>query len=141
MGKVKLKRVALDSNVFIYHFEENKEFITFTRKIFYSLSLNNLKAITSVVSIIETLSFSSPQKVINEIKQAFFTLPNLEIFDVDQAISLEAARIRRKYKFRLPDSIQLATAKLNKAKVFISNDKRLKQFKELKVTLLKEVYV
>lgn len=41
--------------------------------------------------------------------------------------------------FRLPDSIQLATAKLNKAKAFITNDERLKSFKELKVVLIKEI--
>ncbi len=137
-GKDKIKKVTMDSNIFIYHFEENTEFVPFTRKIFQALFLKNLKAITSVVSIIETLSYPSPQKVINEIKEAFLTLPNLEIIEVNQAIAIKAAWIRREYGFRVPDSIQLATAIINKAHAFISNDQRLKKFKQIKIILLKD---
>ncbi|OGE64802.1 hypothetical protein A3I48_01575 [Candidatus Daviesbacteria bacterium RIFCSPLOWO2_02_FULL_36_7] len=62
----------------------------------------------------------------------------MEIYQVDEKIAVESARIRRKYSFRLLDSIQLATALYAKAQAFITNDDRLKKFKELKVILLKE---
>ncbi|OGD98871.1 hypothetical protein A3A49_02645 [Candidatus Curtissbacteria bacterium RIFCSPLOWO2_01_FULL_38_11b] len=139
MGKVNPKKIALDSNVFIYHFEENLHFIPFTRKIFQELSSKNLKAITSVISLVETLAYPAPQKVIEAIKEAFSTLPNVTIVNVDQQIAIEAARIRRNYKFRLPDAIQLATALYAKAQIFVTNDKRLKVFKQLPITLLTEI--
>lgn len=138
-GIANIKNIALDSNVFIYQFEENPDFISFTTKVFEKLKNGDCKAITSVISIIEALSYPSPPKVVREISKCFLSLPNLTIFDVNQQISFEAAKIRRKYGFRLPDSIQLATAKINKAKIFISNDQRLKKFKGVKVILLTEV--
>lgn len=133
------KRVALDSNLFIYYFEDNPEFAPTIKKIFDKIINGSISAITSVISITETLSYPSPQKVTDGITETFLNFPNIIIMDIDQQIAFEAASIRRKYSFRLPDSIQLATAKLNKAQVFISNDQRLKQFKELKVILLAEI--
>ena len=59
--------------------------------------------------------------------------------NVDRTITVEAARIRREYGFRLPDSIQLATALFGKANALITNDERLKKFKELKVINLKDI--
>lgn len=56
--------------------------------------------------------------------------------EVDRDVAREAAAIRRKYGFRLLDAVQLATAKLNKAQIFVSNDKGLQKFKELKVIAL-----
>lgn len=138
-GIAHLKNIALDSNVFIYHFEGNLEFTPFTDKIFEKLTLGEVKAVTSIISLIETLSYPAPSQVIKDITDAFLGIPNLNIFDVNEQIAFEAARIRREYRFRLPDSIQLATAKLNKAQAFVSNDARLKQFNELKVMLLHQV--
>lgn len=134
-----LKLVALDSNIFIYNFEKNPQFLEKVKIIFSLLQRQKLKAVTSTVSLIESLSYPSPPKVLRAIKKGFATLGNLNIVDVNFKISLETARIRREYKFRLPDSIQLATAKVNKAQVFITNDARLKQFKEIKVILIEEV--
>lgn len=138
-GITNLKLIGLDSNLFIYHFEGNPEYTPFTEKILKELTLGTIKAVTSIISIIETLSYPASQKIIKDITDTFLNIPNLNICDVDWQIALEASRIRREYKFRLPDSVQLATAKLHRAKAFISNDQNLRQFKELKVILLKEV--
>ena len=138
-GIGKIKRIALDSNIFIYQFESNPDFIRLTEKIFDSLSKGQHRAVTSVISIVEALAYPSPPEVIKGITEGFLTLKNLEITEVSQEIAFEAARIRREYKFRLPDSIQLATAKLSRAKAFISNDENLKKFKELKVILISEI--
>lgn len=138
-GITNFKKVALDSNLFIYHFEDNPKFVSFTDKIFTNLFEGILRATTSVISIIETLSYPAPRKVIKEIEDAFLRIPNLEIVGVDQQIGIEAAKVRRKYGFRLPDSIQLATFLQSKSQAFITNDRRLKQFKELKIILLTEI--
>lgn len=132
------KKISLDSNIFIYHFERNPAYITYTDKILNLLSRNKAQAATSVVSIIETLSYPSPPKVTKDITEAFLKIPNLKIYDVTLLIAFESARIRREYDFRMPDAIQLATALSAKTSVFITNDKRLKKFKELKVILINE---
>ncbi len=138
-GINKYKLIGIDSNIFIYHFEENPQFISTTQFIFNQLSKEKLKAVTSIISIAETLSYPLPAKTLKLIEESFHMVPNLTLYDVDEAIAKEAAKIRRKNGFRLPDAIQLATAKRAKADVFITNDRRLKQFKPLKVLLITEI--
>lgn len=138
-GIAKYKLLGLDSNIFIYQFEENPEFIQTTEKVFELLERDKIQAVTSIISIVEALSYPAPIKVLKMIKNSFETMPNLTILDVNSEVGIEAAKIRRKYGFRLPDSIQLATAKLGKAKAFVTNDQRLKAFKALKVILLSEI--
>ena len=136
----KLKLVGLDTNIFIYYFEQNSEFGQSTKKIFDLLSTNSLNTVTSVISLMEILSPDFLSKVAaRETEKKFFDIPNLKVLNVDRTITVEAARIRREYGFRLPDSIQLATALFGKANALITNDERLKKFKELKVINLKDI--
>ncbi len=138
-GIKKFKLVGLDSNIFIYLFEENSQFIKQCQLIFNSLDQGKLKAVTSIISVIETLSYPSTSAVLKGIQEGFKNISNLTILDVKHDIGIEAAKIRREYGFRLPDSIQLAAAKLSKAKAFITNDNRLKSYKRLKIILLSEI--
>lgn len=138
-GIKKFKLVSLDSNIFIYLFEENPRFIKNCWLIFNSLDQGRLKAVTSVISIIEALSYPATPPVLKGIQEGFKNMSNLTILDVGLNIGLEAARIRREHGFRLPDAVQLATAKLSKAKAFITNDNRLKTYQGLKIILLSEI--
>lgn len=138
-GIAKHKLVGLDTNIFIYHFEDNPQFATYAQLIFEELAKGKLRAVTSVISMIEALSYPSPSQVIKNIEEGFKTIPNLTIIDIDHNLAIEAARIRRSYGLRLPDSVQLATALKAKAQAFISNDDRLKAFKELPVILLSKI--
>lgn len=135
-GIGRFKKVALDSNIFIYYFENNPQFISKTEVIFQKLNKNKLQAVTSVVSIIESLSYPLTSQIIEAIKQGFASAPNLTVLEVNQEIAFESARIRREYGLRLPDSVQLATALVGKAQAFITNDDHLKSFKELKIISL-----
>lgn len=138
-GKKSLKLVGLDSDIFIYHFEDNPRFNSFTEKIFEKLLEGWTKGTTSVISLIETLSYPLSPKLVKEINDAFLSIPNLHVVDVDHDIGFEAAKIRREYGFRLPDSIQLATALQAKVQAFVTNDQKLKRFKRLPIILLDEV--
>lgn len=132
------KLLSLDSNIFIYHFEKNLAFVPYTNHIFNNLITTSSRGITSIISLIETLSYPSPQNILEQIEESFRTIPNFTIYNVTEEISIEAAKIRRIYKFRLPDAIQLATAVYGKADIFITNDAKLQSFKETKVILLKD---
>lgn len=132
-GITKIKLAALDSNIFIYNLEENSEFVKFTDLIFERLIANKLKAVTSIISLMEILSFRKTANVAKQLTEDFMSTPNLDIFDIDKQIAAKAAGIRREYGFRLPDAIQLATALYTKADVFVTNDKRLKIFKHIKI--------
>lgn len=138
-GNINHKLVSLDSNIFIYNLEENLEFIKSTDIIFQNLSKNQLKATTSIITLTEILSYPKTDSVVKEITNDFFNTPNLLVLEVNQEVALKAAAIRREYRFRLPDSIQLATALVTKATAFITNDSRLKRFKKLKIILIQDI--
>lgn len=136
----KFKTVGLDTNIFIYFFEQNPEFSVKAKVIFDALSSGKQSAVTSIISLIEILSpnFLSKEAV-RETEAKFFDIPNLKILEIDKTIGLEAAAIRREYGFRLSDAVQLATALQSRAKAFITNDQRLKSFKKLKVISLRDL--
>ncbi len=125
--------VGIDTNIFIYYYQSHPKFGPTTQKIFTSLALNKTRAVTSVITLIELLSLTTTSEIAKQLQSLYFETPNLVTLEVNQEIALEAARIRREYSYRLPDAIQLATAKSAKASRFITNDKRLKSFKELKI--------
>lgn len=133
------KLIGLDTNIFIYHFHNNPQFIEKTDFVFELLEEKRLRAVTSIITIAELLAFTGPEKILKNIKESFLSTPNLIVSEVNQQLALKAASIRRNYKFALPDSIQLATALDSKAQTFVTNDKRLKIFKELPITLLTEL--
>ncbi|MBI2430766.1 MAG: PIN domain-containing protein [Candidatus Levybacteria bacterium] len=136
-GISNLKKVALDSNIFIYYFNESSQFGTASKLIFDALAENELRAITSITTLIEMLSSKKlSDQAAKDIVKKVLTIPNLTILDIDQKIAVGAAKIRRIYGFRTPDAIQLATAIQEKAEVFITNDRKTKVVKELKVLML-----
>lgn len=131
--------VCFDTSLFIYFFEQNPQFYQTSKLYFQKLEKGSIKAATTILTLIEILSYKNLVVPEGKVIAEFYDTPNLTIIEVNREISIEAARIRREYKFKLADSIQLSTAKYARAKTFITNDDSLKRFKELKVILLTEI--
>jgi predicted nucleic acid-binding protein len=58
------------------------------------------------------------------------------ILSLSSEVIEKATEIRANYNFNTPDSIHLACATISKAEFFITNDKRLNSFKDVKVKIL-----
>ncbi len=127
------KKVGLDTNIFIYYFNASEEFGFKAKNIFSQLVANKSSAVTSIITLIELLSISSTDEEISFLNKLLLGIPNLKICDLGQNIGKEASRIRRKYGYSIPDSIQLATCIVEQADLFITNDKKLVTFRELRV--------
>lgn len=130
--------VAIDTNIFIYYFQQHYLFGNSSKKLLSSIEKEKSKTITSLITLIELLSFQAPEATIAKLQLEYVNFPNLLTIDVNYKIALEAARIRRVYGYKTADAIQLATALFAKADVFITNDKRLQKFKEIEVRSLGE---
>lgn len=64
---------------------------------------------------------------------------DMEIVEINREIAKKAANIRAEYKgFKAMDALQLATACLTGCDLFLTNDKQLKQFKEMKCVMVDE---
>ena len=137
----KFKRIALDEMIFIYQFGKHRKFYPFTYYIFSLLDKKDLYVVTSLISLIETISFPELEArpaLIESYKNFFIKTENLEAVSPNFEIADQAALSRRKYDLRIPDAIQLATAMVSKAEVFITNDDRFKKIKEFPILLLKD---
>lgn len=64
----------------------------------------------------------------------------INIKSIDREIAEKAAKIRAEYKFfKTMDALQLATACLSGCDLVLTNDKQLKQFKEIKCLTVEEL--
>lgn len=129
--KLSSRLIALDAMIFIYYLDaSDKTLNTRSRLILEPLFGNKTRGITSIVSVLETLS--SPRYIhdrerVESYSLFFKSIPMLQVIDVTWDIALEAARLRReKQGLRTPDAVQLATAIVHKAEIFITNDIKLK---------------
>ncbi len=123
------KTVLLDTNCFIYYFEDNEEYADKLESVFVNIQDGKNKAYMSVLSLLEVLV--KPKKENNIFLESRYKLmlsnyPNLSIVDVSFSVSDIAARLRAEYSIRTPDAIILATGIGMKVDYFITNDIRLK---------------
>lgn len=136
---LKYKILGLDTSCFIYHFEKHPKYSPLTKELF--LLLRKKKGVVSSLAFSELIAkrqiFADKRKRLLY-KTAFQTVPNTEICDFDLELAEYAAGFRILYNLRLPDAIHLATAVINGADVFITNDERFKKVKEIKVIVFKD---
>lgn len=125
----------LDTNIFIYYFHDVNEFSIKAKKIFEQLVSDSALGMTSVITQTELLSIKMTEKESHTLLAYFLETPNLKIKNITQEIAIKAAQLRRIYGMRTSDAIQLATAIVNKADFFITNDKQLKKCREIKIKL------
>ncbi len=129
MGQI----VALDSMIFIYLFEADERFFTQVSELFDGIESEKNKAVTSIISVAETLSpekYKDRSDLLTEISGFFRETNGLTVVLVDWEIGQKAAELRRENKgLRTPDAIQIATAMVSGAEIFITNDLKLRKMK------------
>lgn len=100
------------------------------------------KFVSSVITMEEYFVFPYKNKAYSFI-DVFNRLVNtleMEIIDINQEIAKKAAQIRAEYKgFKAMDALQLAAACLSACDLFLTNDKQLKQFKEIECITMEEI--
>lgn len=139
---VKYSLVALDTAIFIYHFEKNKKYFELTKDIFSYLDENkDFSAVTSIITLIE-ISVKpikdSRNDLVDEYALKLLCDDKLTTRMVDGEIARKTAEIRAKYGIKTPDAIQIATAIVAQANAFITNDGDLKKVKEIEVLILQD---
>lgn len=128
-----MKRVAIDSMVFIYIFEKDPKFFQDSFSLLSTVEKGSVEGITSIISIIESLSSPKLDQAAEakaEIAQFFDETAHLRVFPVDRREGEVAAMLRRQYfSLYTPDAVQLATALVHQADVFVTNDAQLLRLK------------
>lgn len=104
-------------------------------KDFFEMCLTyHLQVVTSTITIEEYLVFpyaNGKMELIENFKR-FIEYMKIEIINIDSEIAEKAAEIRGQFKhFKAMDSLQIAAAVVSKCDMFFTNDKQLRQEKEL----------
>lgn len=130
--------VALDTNIFIYHFEENPAYVSFTEGLFEKIESGRLRAVTSVLTLHEILAGArkaGDARLVTLYRDLLGSFPNLSMVPFDADVAETSSDLCARYGIPTPDAIQVATAIRQKAEAFFTNDERLAIVKEIKVTV------
>ncbi|WP_325176785.1 type II toxin-antitoxin system VapC family toxin [Paenibacillus alkalitolerans] len=128
------KKVALDTNIFIYVFEQHPEFGEKAKRLLEQIEEGTYSAIASTISLTEILV--KPIRDGNlalekQYKLLFTHFPNLSVVSVDTIVAERAAFLRGKYGMKTPDALVISCAIIAQADVFVTNDVRLEQVEEI----------
>jgi len=133
------KKIALDTNLFIYVFEQHPEFGEKAKAVLEQIEDGFVAAVASSVSLTEILVKPIREGNLTLEKQyklLFSHFPNLTILPIDNIVAERAAYLRGKYNIKTPDALIVATALVANADLFITNDQRLEIVKEIKCVSL-----
>ncbi len=134
--------IGLDSSIFIYHFEANLNYLPLTELILAGVEQGTYGAVTSTVTIMEITVHpwrAGRSDIAREYEVLLVHFPNLKVVEATREVARKAAQLRAKYNIRPADALQVATAVVSGATVWVSNDKKLKRLEpEIDVIILED---
>ena len=134
------KMVFVDTSPFIYYLQHNDLYYS-DMKLFWE-RYADCNYVTSSVTITEYLTYPYCH---NDLKMidAFYSFidgMDIKIRSIDKEIAEKAAKIRAEYRFfKTMDALQLATACITGCDLFLTNDKQLRQFGEIRCITVEEL--
>jgi predicted nucleic acid-binding protein len=145
MGRIdalKGKRVAVDTAPFIYFIEKHPRYVDLVRAFIKAVNDGEITAFTSVMTLLETLVVPlkrGDQKLVQQYRDILSDAPNFTTVAFVSNIAEEAARLRAVYNIRTPDAVQIATAVIGNAAIFLTNDMDLPVMSELQIITLDDL--
>ena len=136
---LKGQRIALDTMIFIYAFEENPVYLPLLRPFFETVEKGELEATTSTLTLTECLVQPYRKKDLMLAARYIFlfrNFPHLTVFPVTDEIAERAAFLRAHYNLKTPDAVQLATGLFSASNIFLTNDEELPQVEGIQLFIL-----
>lgn len=134
------RQIFLDTAPIIYYLQRSEKY--YTNMQYFWENYVDFDYVTSTITITEYLTYPYRQKELKLINYFNMFIEDMDIGvrEIDRSIAEKAAQIRAEYStFKTMDSLQLATACITGCEIFLTNDKQLKQFKEMKCVLVEEL--
>ena len=134
------KKIFIDTAPIIYYLQNSELYYENMKKFWNKYDLCDF--VTSTITITEYLTYPYRQENMELINsfETFIEDMDIQVCDVDVRVAKKAAQIRAEYKsFKTMDSLQLATACIMGCDSFLTNDKQLRQYKEMNCILVDEL--
>ena len=128
--------IAIDSAPIIYYLEAHPRYARRFAPLFEAADEGRVDIVISAITVAEVLSgplAQADELLAARYREALSATPHWTVYPVDVELAEDAARLRARYKLRLPDALQVATALKARADRFVTHDRRVKRVKELKV--------
>ena len=128
--------VALDTQVFIYFIEEDKQFLPLVKPLFEAMDQDTLLGATSGLTLMEVLvvPYRTGNFSLADRYEALLTRSRgLRFVDVDRPLLKSAAQLRAAFRLKPPDAIQVAAAMVANCQAFLTNDRRIPSIPGLRV--------
>ena len=136
------KRVFIDTAPIIYFLENSSIYMESMKKFFTRCMKEHIQIVTSTLTIEEYLvqPYSKGKLEYVDNFKRFIEYMNIEVVDIDSSIAEQGAKIRGQYKnFKAMDALQIATSIVKKCDMFFTNDKQLRQEKELPCMTMEDI--
>ena len=134
-------KAFLDTAPLIYFLNKTSDFRPKVTYILSYLTKSNCSLVTSVITCAEYLVHPYRQENVGAVSAfwKFLSDAGINIFDIDSNIADKAAQIRAKYQsIKAFDAMQLACACCTNCDLFLTNDKQLRQFSEIRCITVEE---
>lgn len=132
--------IALDSSIFIYHFEANPTYLPLTEVVLSAIADGTCQGVISTVTIMELTVWPWRQNrgdVARQYELLLANFPNLTIVDVTRDVARRAAQLRALYNVRSADALLVATGLAGEATAWVTNDTQLRRLtSEIEVFIL-----
>ncbi|MCI8940672.1 MAG: type II toxin-antitoxin system VapC family toxin [Dorea sp.] len=136
------RRIYIDTSPYIYYLEKNLEYGDRVKEFLMDNYNSGKEFVTSTITIEEYSIIPYRENNIKLLKDFDMLIEDTEtdVIDITKSVAKKAAQIRADYKsFKAMDALQLASAVKNGCGVFLTNDKQLRQFKELTVITMDDL--
>ena len=137
------KKVFADTAPIIYYLENNPLYSEVIKRFFTTCIEKNIQVVTSAITVEEYLVYpylSGQMDFVDNFKR-FLDYMNVKIIDINADIAEQASKIRGQYKgFKAMDALQLSSAIASGCDMFFTNDKQLRQEKEIPCMTMQDLY-
>ena len=143
LNEIKSKKIALDTVVFIYALEGNREFGERARLLLEMIEKGECRGFASDLVLAELmvkpLREGKPE-IAEEYAEELPSFPNLNFSSPTRNAVIAAAKLRASTNLKLIDALHLATAIEQGCQLFITNDTGLKcNVPKINILLLSEI--
>lgn len=125
--------LLVDTAPLIYHLENDERFGPRFAGLFEATASGRLRLAISTVSLAEVLTgpFQHGREAL--VKQIENALREHRVVALTPEIAVEAARLRARYRLRLPDAVQLATALQLNAWALVTHDRDFSRLEDVRI--------
>lgn len=127
--------LLVDTAPLIYHLGGHAQFAPRFAGLFEAAAQGDLRIALSTTALAEVLTSPYAKKREALARKTLLALREFEIVPMSEAIAVQAARLRARYRLRLPDAIQLASALEVKAWALVTHDRDFSKIEDIQVLM------